>query len=251
MNVQSKQELEIAGFNTLNGVLYKFSNAILVGQLLIVVCFIVYAGINYLFFPDYFWLQVTGVGAILLSIMSFVILFLTTATSLKKNDLIVIRKYRSGAGLISRTNIGRKSEILFDPKDPASKVTISWSGAITDSASGCKMIQLTEGNHINDNLNAQIAESEWDKDVARLTKAKSVADLAEAELFNQGLFGLKWQDILLIIIGIMCLATIGYLLMGAPDAIAKKTIEGLMDGTIQNAVTQGLANAGILTPKVA
>lgn len=239
---------ETLGYDTLNPKLYKITNTLLLLSLLIFICFGILTAINYIFFPT-LWLNLIGeiIGTVF-TLICFVVLFMITKTSLKKNDVIVIRKFRSGSGVISRINLKGKSELLFDKKDPISKVLISWAGAITDVISGCRMIQITEGHPTNDNLNSQVTESEWDKDVSRLTKAKSVADLAEAELFNQGLFGLKWQDLCLIIIVIMCLGIIGYLIMGAPDAIAKKTIEGLMNGQIQQALSQALLGMGVPTP---
>lgn len=239
---------ETMGYDTLNPFIYKFVNYLILPNLVVTIILIVLVAINVIWFPNLVWNLYGGIITTVASIITFILLFLISSTSLKKNDLIVIRKFRSGAGTVSRLNFRGKSEILFDKKDPSSKVSIAWSGAITDPLSGCKIIQISEGHPTNDNLNAQVSESEWDKDVARLTKAKSIADLAEAELFNQGLLGLKWQDFVLIIIAVLCVGIIFYLITGAPDAIAKKTIEGLMNGSIQNAIQQGLANAGILTP---
>ena len=239
---------ETLGYDTLNPFLYKFANYLLLPGLVVFICSLIATIICFIFFPKLILELYGGIICTVFSLIVFVLIFLITSTSLKRGDLIIIRKFRSGSGTISRLNLKGKSELLFDKKDIGSKVLISWAGAITDPISGCKIIQISEGHPTNDNLNSQVTESEWDKDVARLTKAKSVADLAEAELFNQGLFGLKWQDIVLVIIGILCLAIMGYLIMGAPEAIAKKTIEGLMNGTIQTAIQQGLANAGILTP---
>jgi hypothetical protein len=237
-----EEKNETIGYNTLNNVLYKFSNALLIGNLVILIGFILYTGINYILFPQFFYLTITGIGAIFFSLFSFIIIFLTTATSLKRNDLIIIRKYRSGSGKISRMNLKGKSELYFEPRDKTSKVLISWAGAITDITSGCKIIQISEGHPTNDNLNSQVSESEWDKDVARLTKAKSVADLAEAELFNQGLLGLKWQDIVLIILVLLSILILGYMAIGVPSAVAKETVERLLGGALQQAI------AGIVVP---
>jgi hypothetical protein len=242
------QPKETMGYDTLNPLIYKFYNYLLLPSLLVIILVLVLIAINVIWFPDLVWNLYGEIIILVFAIINFGLIFLIASTSLKKNDLIVIRKFRSGAGTISRTNIRGLSEIYFNKRDLTSKVSIAWSGAITDVVSGCKIIQISEGHPTNDNLNAQVSESEWDKDVARLTKAKSVADLAEAELFNQGLLGLKWQDLVLIMLVILSLAIIGYLIMGAPDAIAKKTIEGLMNGTIQQAIGQTLSSAGILTP---
>ena len=248
------QPKETMGYDTLNPFIYKFTNYLLLPSILCFIVLLICTIINFVFFPTLIWNLYGFIICTVFSLITFILLFLMISTSLKKNDLIIIRKFRSGAGTISRINLKGKSEILFDKKDPASKVLISWAGAITDVISGCRIIQISEGHPTNDNLNAQVTESEWDRDVSRLTKAKSVADLAEAELFNQGLFGLKWQDIVLIIIGLICLGTLGYLVLGLPDAIAQKTMESLMNGTLQNAITTGvqqtLSNAGILTPIV-
>lgn len=238
---------ETMGFDTLNPLIYKLSNALLLGQMVLTMLFLLATGIVFLFFPvffiaDYFWLTIVLFGATIFSGIGFVLLFLTTATSLKRNDTIIIRKFRSAAGTVSRANLKGKSKILFDPKDKTSEVTISWSGAITDPVSGCKMIQLTEGKHVNDNLNYQVSESEWDKDISKLTKAKSVADLAEAELFNQGFMGLTWQDLVLIATALLVVGVLIYLVMVAPDSIAQETVKQLVNGAIQQAV------AGIVTP---
>jgi hypothetical protein len=239
------QEKEMGGFNTINNTLYKMSNALLVVSILPILGFLVGTGAAYLFFPNVY-LEIIGIIFTFFSILIFAVLFMTTKSSVKRTDTIIFRKFRAGAATISKANLKGKSYLYFDRKDQASKVLISWAGAVTDPVSGCKIIQISEGHPTNDNLNAQVSESEWDKDVSRLTKAKSVADLAEAELFNQGLLGLKWQDIALIIIALVSVVTLVYLIAGAPDAIAKKTIEGLMNGNIQNALTTAIQNSGLL-----
>ncbi|MEI7961177.1 MAG: hypothetical protein WCI04_02475 [archaeon] len=250
---------EYFGYDTLNPTIYKWFNAILIINMLIFVISALTLGAIYLInnkyikLPDqintlltqslpFYTAIITTIIALLILIMTFTIV----ATTLKRNNLIVIRKYRAGSGKISQTNLKGKSSILFDKKDPSSRVLISWAGAITDTTSGCKIIQISEGHPTNDNLNQQVSESEWDKDVSRLTKAKSVADLAEAELFNQGLLGLKWQDLVLIIIGIIAIITLIYLIAGSPDQIAKKTVESLMNGNIQKAVSEAITNSGLL-----
>jgi hypothetical protein len=244
MNEMGKETM---GFDTLNPLIYKLSNALLLGQMVLTMLFLLATGVVFLFFPvflvaDYFWLMVVLAGATIFTGIGFVLLFLITATSLKRNDVIVIRKFRSAAGTISRINLQGKSKILFDPKDKTSEVTIYWPGAITDSVSGCKIIQLSEGKHINDNLNSQVSESEWDKDISKLTKAKSVADLAEAELFNQGFFGLAWQDIVLVVTALLVIGVLIYLIVVAPGSVAQETVNQLVNGAIQQAV------AGIVTP---
>jgi len=243
---------ETLGYDTLNPFLYKFANYLLLPSMVVFVILLIGSIALYVFFPELTWnLYAAGICTIF-SLITFILIFIITGTSLKRGDLIVMRKFRSGSGTISRLNLRGKSNLLFDKKDSASNVLISWAGAITDPISGCKIIQISEGHPTNDNLNSQVTESEWDKDVSRLTKAKSIADLAEAELFNAGLFGLKWQDIVLVVIALLCLVIIVLMVMMVPDEVAKKTIEGLLNGTLQNgvqtAVQNGLANAGILTP---
>jgi len=252
---------EYFGYDTLNPTMYKWFNAILIINMLIFAISALTLGTIYLINNNYIKLpyqlnliltqslpfyttMITTIIALLILIMTFI----TVATTLKRNNIIIIRKFRAGNGTISQTNLKGKSSILFDKKDPTSRVLISWAGAIIDTISGCKIIQISEGHPTNDNLNKQISESEWDKDVARLTKAKSVADLAEAELFNQGLLGLKWQDLLLIIIAIIGVIALIYLIAGSPDQIAKKTVESLMNGNIQNAVGQAITNSSISPP---
>ena len=250
---------EAFGYDTLNPLMYKWFNAILLINMLIFAISALTLGAIYLINNNYIKMpeQINSIltqnmpfyiGIIIttMALLILIINFAIVSTTLKRNDLIVIRKFRAGSGTISKTNLKGKSTILFDKKDHASKVLISWAGAITDTISGCKIIQISEGHPTNDNLNQQVTESEWDKDVSRLTKAKSVADLAEAELFNQGLLGLKWQDLLLIIIAIIGAIALIYLIAGSPDQIAKKTIEGLMNGNIQNAVTTSIQNSGLL-----
>lgn len=247
LNMNENINKETMGFDTLNPMIYKLSNALLLGQMVLTVLFLLATGIVFLFFPvffvaDYFWLMVVLAGVTVFSGIGFVLLFLITATSLRRNDTIIIRKFRSSAGTVSRANLRGSSKILFDPKDKASEVNIAWSGAITDAVSGCKIIQLTEGKHVNDNLNQQVSESEWDKDIAKLTKAKSVADLAEAELFLGGVFGLTWQDLVLIVIALLVVGVLIYLIGFAPGAIAEETVKQLVNGAIQQAV------AGVVTP---
>lgn len=236
------QKLEELGFNTLNQTLYKFGNALLLGSLVISLLFIGVIIFSYFLIPNSFYLMLACGASALFSFINFSIIFLATKSTTKRNDTIVIRKYTNGAGTISTTNLNNNSSILFDPKDPTSMVQISWAGAITDLVTKNKIIQISEGKRINDPLNMQVTEGEWDKDVAKLTKAKSVADLAEAELFNQGMFGLKWQDIVLVVIGLVALGTLGYLIVGTPGAVAKETIEGLLGGALQQAI------AGVVVP---
>jgi hypothetical protein len=250
---QNPNELkETLGYDTLNPFLYKFANYLMLPSMVVFVILLIGSIALYLFFPALTWNLYAAVICTIFSLVTFVLIFIITGTSLKRGDLIVIRKFRSGSGTISRLNLRGKSSLLFDKKDPASNVLISWAGAITDPISGCKIIQISEGHPTNDNLNSQVTESEWDKDVSRLTKAKSIADLAEAELFNQGLFGLSWQDLVLVAIALLCLVIIVLLIMVMPDEVAKKTLEGLLNGSLQNsvqvAVQTGLNNAGILTP---
>jgi len=233
---------EMEGFDTLNPLMYKFANMLVMGNLVIFLLFLIFTGINYLFFPQNFWFNISSLVTTILALMCFIIQMLITNSSLKKNDLIIIRKYRNSSGKISKTKYDGKSEIFFDPRDPSSKVSISWVGSITDAVSGCKIIQLSEGKHINDNLNSQVSESEWDKDISKLTKAKSVADLAEAELFNQGFFGLTWQDIVLVVTALLVIGVLIYLIVVAPGSIAEETVKQLVNGAIQQAV------AGIVTP---
>lgn len=233
---------EMEGFDTLNPLMYKFANMLVMGNLVIFLLFLIFTGINYWFFPQNFWYNLSSLVTTILALMCFIILMLITNSSLKKNDLIIIRKYRDSSGKISKTKYDGKSEIFFDPRDPSSKVAISWVGSITDKTSGCKIIQLTEGKHINDNLNSQVSESEWDKDVAKLTKAKSVADLAEAELFNQGFMGLTWQDLLLIVTALLVIGVLLYLVLGVPNSVAQETVKQLVNGAIQQAM------AGIVVP---
>jgi hypothetical protein len=233
---------ETMGFDTLNPMFYNLANYLLLPSMMSFIVLVILTAINFIFFPTLVWNLYGGIVLTVFSLVTFVLIFLIFSTSLKKNDLIVIRKFRSGAKTISRTNTQGRSKLYFNKKDPSSKVLISWSGAITDVVSGCKIIQINEGHPTNDNLNEQVSESEWDKDVARLTKAKSVADLAEAELFNQGLLGLKWQDIVLIVTALLCLGIIVCLFTAVPGEVAKETIKQLLDGTLQTAI------AGIVIP---
>lgn len=236
------QKLEELGFNTLNQTLYKFGNALLLGSLVIALLFIGVIIFSYFLIPNSFYLMLACGASALFSFINFAIIFLATKSTTKRNDTIVIRKYTNGAGTVSTTNLNNKSSILFDPKDSTSMVQISWAGAITDLVSKNKIIQISEGKRINDPLNMQVTEGEWDKDVAKLTKAKSVADLAEAELFNQGFMGLTWQDIVLIVTALLVIGVLIYLVMVAPDSIAQETVKQLVNGAIQQAV------AGIVTP---
>jgi len=77
-----------------------------------------------------------------------------------------------------------------------------------------------------------------------MVRAKTFADIAENELLNtQTLFGLKWQDIALILTALLSLVIIGVLLGVTPDMVAKQVTERLLDGTLQHAV-QSVVSTG-------
>jgi len=70
-----------------------------------------------------------------------------------------------------------------------------------------------------------------------MVRAKTYADIAESELLeNKGLFGLKWQDLALIIIALISLVTAGILIGFTPNMVTEKVMEALNSGALQHAI---------------
>jgi len=136
---------------------------------------------------------------------------------------------------------------LFNRNDPSTKLTIIWSGAGTAIDSGAKVLSIKEGNASNENINLCVAETDWNKNLSSMVKAKTYADLAESELLeNKGLFGLKWQDLALIGIILLTIIAIGINIGLLPDQITKSIVEALNDGVLQRAIQSVVTS----TPKV-
>jgi hypothetical protein len=162
--------------------------------------------------------------------------FLIYHNTIKKGENIIIKKHRGA--IVSFAKAQQTQKILFDPKDPTSEVTILWNGTATERNSGSRVIQITEGLATNDNINLSVAESDWQKNLKSMVRAKQFADIAEQELLTQqtGIFGMKWQDLALIIIAMLIIFTLIILMFVTPSEVSKATITQLLDGTLQNAV---------------
>jgi len=112
-----------------------------------------------------------------------------------------------------------------------------WSGAGTAEHSGAKVLLVSEGSAANENMNLCVAESDWTKNLSSMVRAKTYADIAESELLeNKGLFGLKWQDLVLIIIALISLVTAGILIGLTPDMVTENVMEALNSGALQHAI---------------
>jgi len=179
--------------------------------------------------------------------VSLSILFLIVATiihqnTIKRGENIIIREHRGGVMTFDKQNINKK--IYFDNKDPSSEITVLWNGTAIEKQSGAKIVLIKEGSKSNENINLCVSETDWSKNLGAMVRAKTFADIAENELLNtQTLFGLKWQDIALILTALLSLVIIGVLLGVTPDMVAKQVTERLLDGTLQHAV-QSVVSTG-------
>jgi hypothetical protein len=168
------------------------------------------------------------------------IAFLIQATliyhnTIKKGENIIIKKHRGA--MISFAKAKQTDKILFEKKDPTTEVTVLWNGTATEKNSGTRVIQITEGMATNENINLSVAESDWQKNLKSMVRAKTYADLAEQELLNNtGLLGMKWQDITLIIIALITIIILLAMFFALPSMISEATIEQLLKGTLQTAV---------------
>ena len=184
----------------------------------------------------------TDIITILISIVQVIIslVFVLQATlifkySLKKGDKIILREHRGG--IFSFDKVKQNQKIYFDPKDPTTEPTILWNGTGTEPQTGAKVILLKEGAKANENINLFVAETDWSKNLASMVRAKTFADIAETELLNgQTMFGLKWQDLLLIIIGLLVLGSIIVTVGMVPGMVSDQVIKKMLEGALQTAI---------------
>lgn len=180
---------------------------------------------------------------ITLSILFLLIATIIHQNSIKRGDNIIIREHRGGVMTFDKQNINKK--IYFDNKDPSTEITVLWNGTAIEKQSGAKIVLIKEGSKSNENINLCVSETDWSKNLGAMVRAKTFADLAESELLNtQTLFGLKWQDIALIITALLSLIIIGVLLGVTPDMVAKQVTDQLLDGTLQHAVQSVITQGG-------
>ena len=112
--------------------------------------------------------------------------------------------------------------------------------------SGAKVLLLKEGNKSNENINLCVPETEWSKNLASMVRAKTFADLAESELLNtKSLFGLKWQDFVLIILVVFALIIIVIQVGLTPAMVSEAIIKKLSDGTLQGIIQSVLLTKGV------
>jgi hypothetical protein len=186
-----------------------------------------------------------GIGYLIMGIVFSSISIIIFKAVIKKGDIVLIKHVRGGLTLFDKIKYGKP--ILFNRNDPSTKLTIIWSGAGTAIDSGAKVLSIKEGNASNENINLCVAETDWNKNLSSMVKAKTYADLAESELLeNKGLFGLKWQDLALIGIILLTIIAIGINIGLLPDQITKSIVEALNDGVLQRAIQSVVTS----TPKV-
>jgi hypothetical protein len=172
---------------------------------------------------------------IILSILFLIISIVIYQNSIKRTDKIVIRKHRGGVMTFDKEPL--QKQLYFDKKDPTTEVTVIWNGTAMDKQSGVRIVQISEGSKTNENINLSVPESDWAKNLASMVRLKTFADQAEDELFNnQVMFGLKWQDIAIILIVLLAVGIVIILLGVTPDMVSKAVSKSLFDGTLQNAV---------------
>ena len=180
---------------------------------------------------------------IALSILFLVIASLIYQNSIKRGDNIIIREHRGGVMTFDKQNINKK--IYFDNKDPSTEVTVLWNGTAIEKQSGAKIVLIKEGEKSNENINLCVSSTDWSKNLGAMVRAKTFADIAENELLNtQTLFGLKWQDVAIIIIAILTVGIIIIQLGVSPDMIAKAVTQKLAEGTLQHAFQSVITTTG-------
>ena len=161
--------------------------------------------------------------------------FLIYKNTIKRGEHIIIREHRGGVITFDKQNLRKK--IMFNKKDPTSEITVLWNGTAIEKQSGSKIVLIKEGSKSNENINLCVSETDWNKNLSAMVRAKTFADLAEDELINtQTLFGLKWQDIAIILLSIFSVIIIVILLGITPDMVATTVTDNLMNGTLQNAI---------------
>lgn len=161
---------------------------------------------------------------------------------IKRGDNVIIREHRGGVMTFDKQNLRKK--ILFDNKDPTTEITTLWNGTAIERNSGSKIILIKEGSKSNENINLCVSETDWSKNLNSMVRLKTYADIAEDELLNnKTMFGLKWQDIAIILTVLLTVGTIIILLGMNPSMVAKAVNENLLNGTLQHAI-QSVITAG-------
>ena len=161
---------------------------------------------------------------------------------IKRGEKIIIREHRGG--IITFDKQGLNKKIRFNKKDPTTEPTILWNGTGIEKQSGAQVILLKEGSKSNENINLCVAETDWTKNLAAMVRAKTFADIAESELLNtKTLLGLKWQDVLLIITGLLVLIVIVVQVGITPGAVTDEVMKQI-PGALTNAVKSIVLPAG-------
>jgi len=219
----------------LQGALPKQAITILILGLISIIAPIGLLGIQYLILGMEFIDLIPGMGYLIMGFIFFSLSVIIYKSVIKKGDIILTKKVRGGLVVFDKIKYGKK--ILFNRKDPTTELKILWSGAGTAEHSGAKVLLVSEGSAANENMNLCVAESDWTKNLSSMVRAKTYADIAESELLeNKGLFGLKWQDIALIIIALISLVTAGILIGLTPDMVTENVMEALNSGALQHAI---------------
>lgn len=180
----------------------------------------------------------------IISIVFFLQSLLIYTQVIKKGEMAMIREHRGGIITFDKQPLNKP--VYFNKKDKATELTILWNGSGTEKQSGARVLLLKEGNKTNENINLCVPETEWTKNLASMVKAKTFADLAEAELLNnKSLLGLKWQDLVLIITAGLTIITIMVLVGFTPQMVADAVTENLFNGQLQKVVQSVLIPTGV------
>jgi len=140
-----------------------------------------------------------------------------------------------------------RKKVFFDKKDPSTEITVLWNGTAIEKQSGSKIVLIKEGSKSNENLNLCVSETDWNKNLGAMVRAKTFADIAENDLLNtQTLLGLKWQDFALILMSLLTVGIIIILLGVTPDMVAEAVKSELMNGTLQNAIHSIVTTVGVV-----
>jgi len=206
-----------------------------------------------LIFVNYFIIGTTDIVTTLvyaiqgiIAIIFFFQAFLIFKYVLKKGEMAIVREHRGG--IISFDKHPLTKPLRFNKKDPSSEITILWNGSGTEKQSGSRVLLLKEGNKANENINLCVPETEWSKNLASMVKAKTFADIAEAELLNQkSLLGIKWQDLVLILIAVFVIIAIVIQIGLVPELTAGSVIDALNGGALQN-VLKSIVSPVVPTP---
>lgn len=180
----------------------------------------------------------------IISIVFFIQALIIYQNSIKKDEMIVLREHRGGIFSFDKQKLTKP--VLFDKNDPTSIITVLWNGSGMEKNSGAKVLLLKEGNKSNENINLCVPETEWSKNLASMVRAKTFADLAESELLNtKSLFGLKWQDFVLIFLVVFALIIIVIQVGLTPAMVSEAIIKKLSDGTLQGIIQSVLLTKGV------